>query len=66
MQNYPDKFTEESKLEIEALLEHCLDGLGESSEKFLATLFIRAIRKHIGPTTIDEHIYLKRYEVPQI
>lgn len=66
MQNYPDKFTEESKLEIEALLEHCLDGLGESSEKFLATLFIRAIRKHIGPTTTDEHIYLKRYEVPQI
>src|SRR5690606_4153102 len=66
MQNYPDKFTEESKLEIEALLEHCLDGLGESSEKFLATLFIRAIRKHIGPSTTDEHIYLKRYEVPQI
>ena len=50
MRNFPDQFAEERKLEVEALLEHCLHGLEKSSEKFLATLFFKAIRKHIGPS----------------
>ena len=66
MRNFPDQFTEESKLEVEALLEHCLHGLEKSSEKFLGTLFIKAIRKHIGPSVSDENIYLRAFEVPQI
>src|SRR5690554_3261726 len=28
MRNFPDQFTAERKLEVEALLEHCLHGLG--------------------------------------
>ncbi|HHU00630.1 MAG TPA: GRAS family protein [Bacteroidales bacterium] len=69
MQNYPDNFNEEKKLEVEALLDHCIRGLESSSEKFLATLFIKAIRKHIGSSTSfehDENIYLRKFEVSQI
>ena len=69
MQNYPDNFNEEKKLEVEALLDHCIRGLESSSEKFLATLFIKAIRKRIGSSTSfehDENIYLRKFEVSQI
>lgn len=66
MRNYPDNFSDEVRLEIEALLDYCLDDLDECSERFLATLFIRAIRKHIDPDNPPEHIYLKKFEVSQI
>lgn len=66
MRNYPDNFSDEVRLEIEALLEYCLEGLDECSERFLATLFIKAIRKHIDPDNSPEHIYLKKFEVSQI
>ncbi|MBN2743287.1 MAG: hypothetical protein JXR39_05275 [Marinilabiliaceae bacterium] len=66
MRNYPDKFTPESKIEIDTLLSHCLDGLGDDSEKFLSTLFIRSLKSYIGDTGVNEHIYLKNYEISQI
>ena len=63
---YPDNYTDEAKAEIETLLEHCLDGHAEDSEKFLSTLFLKALKKYVGNFSIDEHIYLKKYEMPQI
>lgn len=66
MKNYPDKFTPEEKIEIDTLLSHCLDGLSDDSEKFLSTLFIRSLKSYIGETSVNEHIYLKNYEIPQI
>jgi len=35
MRNFPDQFTEERKLEVEALLEHCLHGLGVQMQHLL-------------------------------
>lgn len=66
MKNYPDNFNEKAKVEIETLFAHCLDGLSNDSEKFLSTLFIKSLKNYIGSTTIDEHIYLRKYEIPQI
>jgi hypothetical protein len=66
MTNYPKGFTQQSRLEVETLLDHCLDGISDDSEKFLATLFIKAIKKYIGPSVIDENLYLKKFEIPQI
>lgn len=66
MSYYPDKYTEQAKTEVEMLLDHCLDDLGNDSEKFLSTLIIKALRHLIGPSEIDEHIYLKQYEITQI
>lgn len=63
---YPNQFTEQAKVEIETLLDHCLETLHDNSEKFLSTLIIKALRNLIGTTGIDEHIYLKRYEITQI
>lgn len=66
MSYYPDKFTEQARTEVEMLLDHCLEDLGNNSEKFLSTLMIKALRHLIGPSGIDEHIYLKKYEITQI
>lgn len=66
MKYYPDKFTEQARTEVEMLLDHCLADLGNDSEKFLSTLIIKALRHLIGPSEIDEHIYLKKYEITQI
>ena len=66
MKYYPDNFSEKAKVEIETLFAHCLEGLSDDSEKFLSTLFIKSLKNYIGPTSINEHIYLKKYEIPQI
>ncbi len=66
MKYYPDKFTEQARIEVEMLLDHCLEDIGNNSEKFLSTLIIRALRYLIGPSGIDEHIYLKNFEITQI
>lgn len=66
MKYYPDRYTEQARVEIEMLLDHCVEGLDNDSEKFLSTLMIKALRHLIGPSGIDEHIYLKKYEITQI
>jgi hypothetical protein len=66
MSYYPDRYTEIAKVEIETLLNHCVQGIHNDSEKFLTTLVIKALHNLIGPTGIDEHIYLKKYEITQI
>ncbi|MCG8702267.1 MAG: GRAS family protein, partial [Bacteroidales bacterium] len=66
MANYPHNFTDKNRVEVETLLDHCLEGISNDSEKFLTTLFIKAIKQFIGPGKIDENIYLKEFEIPQI
>jgi hypothetical protein len=66
MKYYPNNFNEKAKVEIDTLFAHCLDGLSNDSEKFLSTLFIKSLKSYIGPTSVNEHIYLKKYEMPQI
>lgn len=66
MQYYPYNFTARARLEIETLLNHCLQDIESNSEKFLSTLFIRALKDYIGTTNTEEHIYLERFEIPQI
>lgn len=66
MKYYPDNFNSEAKIEIETLFAHCLEGLSNDSEKFLTTLFIKSLKSYIGPSSINEHIYLKKFEIPQI
>ncbi|MDA3868134.1 MAG: hypothetical protein PF489_15490 [Salinivirgaceae bacterium] len=66
MRYYPDNITSQTSTEIEVLLDHCLEGLEDHSDKMLATLLIKALKKHIGPVGADEHIYLKKFDLPQI
>lgn len=66
MKYYPDNFNAKAMVEIETLFAHCLEGLSADSEKFLSSLFIKSLRNHLGYTSLDENIYLKKYEIPQI
>jgi hypothetical protein len=66
MKYYPDNFNEKAKAEIDILFSHCLEGLSNDSEKFLSTLFIKSLLNHVGSKVNNEHIYLKKYELPQI
>lgn len=66
MKKYPDNLDEKAKVEIETLFFYCLEGLSNDSEKFLSTLFIKSFNKYNGTSTINEHIYLHKYEIPQI
>jgi len=66
MQLDHSQFTHQNKIEVETLLDYCLSEIGENSDKLLTTLFIKALKNHLGPIGADEHIYLKKFEVPQI
>jgi hypothetical protein len=66
MKYYPNNFNEKAKVEIDTLFSHCVEGLSNDSEKFLSTLFVKSLKSHVGTTTGSEHIYLKKYELPQI
>lgn len=55
-----------SKIEIENLFSYCCEGMENDSQKFLATLFIKALNKKIGSDTISENIYEKQNGVSQI
>lgn len=56
----------DSQGELEALMSYCLSGMDADSAQFLATLFLTALKKKTGRDAADEHIYLKRFEIPQI
>lgn len=66
MQQYSIKLTNQAKTEMESLLAYCLAGIDTDSEKFLVTLFIKALKKKIGTDATQEHIYLNKFEIPQI
>lgn len=66
MQLDHNQFTQQNRIEVETLLDYCLKEVGEDTDKLLTTLFIRALKNHVGPIGADEHIYLKNFEVPQI
>ena len=66
MQKDHSQFTQQNRIEVETLLDYCLSEIGENTDKLLTTLFIKALKNHVGPIGADEHIYLKKFEVPQI
>lgn len=59
-------FTNETKAQLESLFSYCSAGMETDSEKFLATLFIKALNKKICSDAINENTYEKKYEVSQI
>lgn len=66
MQQYSTRLSPFAKTEMENLLSYCLEGIDKDSEKFLVTLFIKALKKRLGTDSTREHIYLQNYEIPQI
>lgn len=66
MQLDHSQFSQQNIIEFETLLDYCLKEIGEDTSKLLTILFLKALKKHVGPIGINEHIYLKKYEVPQI
>lgn len=66
MKYYPDNFSPKIAVQIETLLDHCLDDIEDNSDKMLTALFIKSIKQHIGPISVDEHIYLRKFALPQI
>jgi len=66
MRYFPDNFNQQAVAEIETLQEYCMEKISDDSERFLTLLFLKALKQHIGTNTIDEHIYLKKFEIPQI
>lgn len=66
MKMYPSNLNDRIKAETEALFAHCREGMDSDSQKLLATLLIKALNKKIGSESIDENIYSKKYETPQI
>lgn len=66
MQLDHSQFNQQNRIEFETLLDYCLGEIGENTNKLLTTLFLKALKNHVGPIGVNEHIYLKKYEVPQI
>ncbi len=56
----------DAKNELESLFAYCREGMETDSQKFLATILIKALNKTIQSESINENIYQKQYEVPQI
>jgi hypothetical protein len=63
---YPHDISEQTKIETERLYNDCLAGADTDSQKLLATLFLKAFCKKMFGQSINEHIYLKQDEIPQI
>ncbi len=66
MQLDPSQFTHQNRIEFETLSDYCLEEIGENTNKLLTTLFLKALKNHVGQIGVNEHIYLKKYEIPQI
>lgn len=54
------------KKKMEGLFAECAADMQSHSDKLLATLIIKALNKRICSEVIDENIYEKSYEIPQI
>ena len=62
----PENMTIEHKMELEALFSYCREGMENDSQKFLATLLIKALNQNFCSEAIRENIYQKQYAVSQI
>ncbi len=66
MRDFPGNFHAQTKSEMESLFAYCAEGMENDSQKFLATLLIKALNKKIHSEFIGENIYLNKYEISQI
>jgi GRAS domain family len=64
-QRLPDQFTEAEKAELEAIYQHCLSAIDEPEAMF-GYVLTKAMRKHVSGGQADEHLYTKKFEIPQI
>jgi hypothetical protein len=64
-QRLPDQLTEADKAELEAIYQQCLSTIDESEAMF-GYVLTKAMRKHVSGGQSDEHLYTKKFEIPQI
>ncbi len=62
----PAQAGEETRMEIESLLEYCAMDMETDSEKFLSSIILQSLHKRYYSENNYENIYLKHYEIPQI
>ncbi|WP_229599680.1 GRAS family protein [Runella slithyformis] len=61
----PYQMTEANKESLNAIHEESVEDLDDPTSLFAYTL-TKAMRKHFGQDAAQEHIYLQRFEIPQI
>lgn len=61
-----EKFNFQNRNDLESLYAYSIDGMEYDSEKFLISLFIKALNNKLNHESLNEHIYLKNFEIPQI
>lgn len=61
-----NNFTKQNRSDLDNLYSYCVEGMESDSQKFLNSLFIKALNNKLNHESINEHIYLKNFEIPQI
>ena len=64
-QRLPDQLTEADKAELEAIYQHCLSAI-DDPEAMFGYVLTKAMRKHVSGGQSEEHLYTKKFEIPQI
>ncbi len=65
--NLLDEASTEFINELNQFSGRCMSAIDEQPETLLCSLFLSSIKEHYVPNEINrEHLYLKRYEIPQI
>lgn len=66
MLSYPNNITKKTEENIQEFLSFCTKDMENNSEKLLSVLFLKAFNNLIGTECLNENIYLKKFEIPQI
>ncbi|WP_428653910.1 GRAS family protein [Runella sp.] len=64
-QRLPDQLTEPDKATLEAIYQQCLSTIDEPEAMF-GYVLTKAMRKHVSGEQSNEHIYVQKFEIPQI
>lgn len=64
-QRLPYQLTEADKAELEAIYQQCLSAIDEPEAMF-GYVLTKAMRKQVSEQQSDEHLYTKKFEIPQI
>lgn len=66
MKQSTQQWSNECHKKMENLMASCVSGMEEDSEKLLAVMMLQALQKKVQGVSQDDHIYLKKFEIPQI
>lgn len=64
-QHFPDQLSEADKVTLEHIYQQCLENIDEPEAMF-GYILAKAMRKHTLGGQSDEHLYTKKFEIPQI